>query len=85
MAKPKKLRDGKIFSIYLDKSQLEHVKRIANRMSQIEDRDVSTCEAIRIALEASYPMQKQLDLFETKKMRLKREFQEKNQLVFKEI
>lgn len=78
----RKLKDGKAFTIYLDKPHLEHVKRIARNMSVREGEDVSTCEAIRRALLLIYPMDKQLDMFETKKKRLQREYQEKNQLTF---
>lgn len=80
----KKLNDGKNFSIYLDRPHLEHVKRMAHQMSQREGRDISTAEAIRMALELVYPIEQQLDMFDSKKKRLKREFQEKNQLTFKE-
>lgn len=81
----KKVRDGKVFTIYLDKQHLEHVKRIAHLMSQREGRDISTCEAMRMALEAVYPMNQQMDMFETKKTRLRREFDDKNQLTFMDI
>jgi hypothetical protein len=81
--KPKKLKDGKVFTIYLDKPHLEHVKRVARHMSIREGRDISACEAIRMALETIYPMDTQLDMFgESKKKRLKREYEEKNQLKF---
>lgn len=82
MNNTKKLKDGKIFSIYLDKPHLEHVKRIAHRMSQQEGRDISTCEAIRMALEMVYPIEQQLEMFETKKQRETREYKEKFQLSF---
>lgn len=81
----KKVKDGKNFSIYLDRPHLEHVKRIAREMSRQEGRDVSTCEAIRIALETIYPMNTQMDMFESKKKRLRREFEEKNQLTFTDV
>jgi predicted ATP-dependent protease len=79
MPKPKTLPDGRAFTIYLDNRHLQHVKRMARQMSCQEGRDISTCEAIRMALEQIYPMEKQLELFETKKQAQKREYEEKNQ------
>lgn len=38
-----------------------------------------------MALEAAYPIDKQLEMFETKKKRLQSEYQEKNQLTFERI
>lgn len=81
----KKVKDGKVFTIYLDKPHLEHMKSVAHRMSQQEGRDISTCEAIRMALEIVYPMAKQMEMFETKKQREKREFQERMQMNFMEV
>lgn len=69
----KKLRDGKIFTIYLEKDHLEHVKRIARKMSMQEGRDISACEAIRMAVQQCYPMGEQMELFPVQpKTRLKR-------------
>lgn len=81
----KKVKDGKNFSIYLDRPHLEHVKRMAREMSRAEGRDISTAEAIRMALETIYPVDQQMDMFETKKARLRREFQEKNQMTFSDV
>ena len=72
--KHKKVKDGKLFTIYLDKPHLEHIKRAAHRMSMEEGRDISTCEAIRMSLELVFPMEKQIDMFPDlgKRRRLKR-------------
>lgn len=85
MNKTKKVKDGKVFTIYLDKPHLEHMKRVASRMSVQEGRDISTCEAIRMALELVYPMDKQLEMFETKKQKEKREREERLQMNFMNI
>lgn len=83
----KKVRDGKIFTIYLDKQHLEHIKRMARQMSMQEGVDISTCEAIRIALEKFYPIYTQSDFIEDaqKRRRLRREFEQKNQLQFEDL
>lgn len=86
MAKyPRKVKDGKIFTIYLDKPHLEHVKRVARRMSLEQERDISTCEAIRIALETIYPMNTQLEMFQSSTPQAKRRLREANQLFFTDI
>lgn len=62
-SRERKVHDGKVFTIYLGRHELEHYKRIARTMSRQEDRDISTCEAIRMALETMYPMNQQLSMF----------------------
>ena len=59
----KKIKDGKVFSMYIDKAQLEHLKSVARRMSVQEGRDVSASEVIRIAVELIWPIDKQMDMF----------------------
>lgn len=55
MTKQKVLTDGKLFTIYLEKEHIAHIKRLAARMSLTEGRDISASEAARIALTEIYP------------------------------
>lgn len=69
MNRSRKVKDGKVFSIYLDRHHLIHLKQVAHVMSQAEGRDISTCEAIRMALETVYPVEKQMEMFPKKNLR----------------
>jgi hypothetical protein len=55
MTKQKVLNDGKLFTIYLEKEHIAHIKRLAARMSIEEGRDISASEAARLALTEVYP------------------------------
>ena len=70
----KKLRDGRLFTVYLERDHVEHIQHTARKMSLAEGRDISTCEAVRMAIELVYPYNPQTDMFPHygKKRRLKR-------------
>ena len=65
MARPKKIEDGESVSIVLSKKQLDHVRLMAIRMSGSEGRVITVSKAIRLAVEAAYPVPKnqQMDMF----------------------
>jgi hypothetical protein len=64
MSKPKKIKDSARLSVVMSKAQAAQVQHMARRMSVQENRTISTSEAIRMAIEAVYPLnEKQLDLF----------------------
>lgn len=49
--------------MYIDKAQLEHLKKVARDMSVRESRDVSASEVVRVAIELIWPMHEQMDMF----------------------
>lgn len=63
MAKPKKIKDAVRLSVVLSKAQANRVQQRAIQMSMQEGRQITVSEAIRMAIEAVYPLPKQLDLF----------------------
>ena len=64
MGRPKEIKDGIRLSVVLSKKQAERVKYMALRMSTQEGRAITVSEAIRMAIEAVYPVPKnQPDLF----------------------
>lgn len=65
MVRPKKIKDGVRVSVVLSKAQAERVQHMALRMSSKEGRPITVSEAIRMAIEAAYPIPKnaQKDLF----------------------
>ncbi len=65
MGRPIQIKDGVRLSIVLSKAQAERVKLMALRMSTKEGRQIGVSEAIRMAIEAAYPLPKktQKDLF----------------------
>lgn len=64
MGRPKEINDGVRLSVVLSKKQAERVKYMALRMSTQEGRQITVSEAIRMAIEAIYPVPKnQPDLF----------------------
>ena len=67
--KPSTVKHGKVFAIYISEEQLNHVKKMAVRMSSTEGRLITASEAIRMAIEAVYPCEKQMEAFEEKKKR----------------
>jgi len=64
MGRPKQIKDGVRLSVVLSKEQAEQIKRMAIRMSSQEGRQITTSEAIRMAVETAYPVpKKQMSLF----------------------
>lgn len=64
MSKPKKIKDPVRLSVILSRVQAERVKLMAIRMSSQEQRQITVCEALRMAIENTYPIPKnQMDLF----------------------
>lgn len=64
MARPKEIKDAVRISIVLSKVQTDRVQHMARQMSAREGRTITASEAIRMAIEALYPVPKnQLDLF----------------------
>lgn len=65
MARPRKIEEGVRLSVVLSKEQAERIKYMAIQMSSQERRQIGVSEAIRMAIEAAYPVpkSKQLNLF----------------------
>lgn len=65
MGRPKEIKDGVRLSVVLPKKQADRVKYMAISMSKQEGRQITSSEAIRMAVEAAYPVPKnqQADLF----------------------
>ena len=64
MGRPKEIKDGIRLSVVMSKNQADQVKHMALRMSTQERRQITVSEAIRMAIEAVYPLpEKQKDLF----------------------
>lgn len=64
MGRPKEIKDAKRLSVVLSEKQVNQIEKMANRMGIQENRRITTSEAIRMAIEAVYPLEKQLELFE---------------------
>ena len=65
MGRPKEIKDGVRLSGVLSKQQAGRTKPIALRMSTQEGRQITTSEAIRMAVEAVYPVPKnQMTMFD---------------------
>lgn len=65
MGRPKEIKDGVRLSVVLSKQQAKRVKYMALRMSTQEGRQITTSEAIRMAIEAVYPIPKnQMTMFD---------------------
>ena len=65
MGRPKEIKDGTRLSVVLSKQQAERVKHMALRMSTEEGRQITVSEAIRMAIEAVYPVPKnQMTMFD---------------------
>jgi hypothetical protein len=65
MGRPKEIKDGVRLSVVLSKQHAERVKLMALRMSTQEGRQITVSEAIRMAIEAVYPIPKnQMNLFD---------------------
>lgn len=64
MGRPKQIKEGVRLSVVLSKKQAERLKYMALRMSTQEGKQIGVSEAIRMAIEAAYPVPKnQMDLF----------------------
>lgn len=64
MGKPKEFKDAVRLSVVLSKAQAERVRYMALRMSSKEGRAIGVSEALRMAIEAAYPVPKcQADMF----------------------
>jgi hypothetical protein len=64
MAKPKNIKDAVTVSVVLSKAQAERVKYMALRMSTQEGRAITFSEALRMAIETTYPVPNtQIDMF----------------------
>ena len=65
MGLPKEIKDGTRLSVVLSKQQVERVKYMALRMSTQEGKQITVSEAIRMAVEAVYPIPKnQMTMFD---------------------
>jgi hypothetical protein len=65
MGRPKEINNGMRLSVVLSKKQADRVKYMALRMSTQEGRQITVSEAIRMAIEAVYPIPKdQMNLFD---------------------
>ena len=58
MGRPKKINNAVHLSVLLSKEQADRIKHVALKMSVQEKRQISVCEAIRMAIEAVYPIPK---------------------------
>ena len=64
MPRPKKIKDITYLSVALSKVQAERIKYMCIKMSTQLQRQITASEAIRMAIEAAYPVPKsQPDLF----------------------
>lgn len=65
MARPKEIKDAVRISVVMSKAQADRIQYIARQMSVRENRQITTSEAIRMAIEAAYPLPKgQMSLFD---------------------
>jgi len=58
MPRPKTIEDCERVSVAISKKQLEWVRHTARKMPVQEGRTITTSEAIRMAVEAAYPVPK---------------------------
>lgn len=58
----KRLQEGRLFTLYVERQMIAHVKRIARNLSTECEREVSCCEVIRLALEQSCPLNGQITI-----------------------
>ena len=64
MGRPKEIKEGVRLSVVMSKKQADRLKHMALRMSTKEGRQITVSEAIRMAVEAAYPVpNNQSDLF----------------------
>ena len=64
MGRPKEIKDSVRVSTVISKAQLDRVRYMAISMSQQEGKQITVSEAIRMAIETTYPLPKnrQMDL-----------------------
>lgn len=67
MARPKEIKDAKRISVVISDKQLKQIEKMSNHIGTQEGRKVTVSEAIRLAIEAVYPLPKQFDMFESNK------------------
>lgn len=58
MTRPQEFKDAVRLSVVLSKAQAERVRHMALRMSTKEGRQIGISEALRMAIEAAYPVPK---------------------------
>lgn len=58
MARPKEIKEAVRLSVVLSKEQAKRIEYMAIRMSTQEGRQITVSEAIRMAIEAAYPVPK---------------------------
>ena len=64
VGRPREIKDGVRLSVVLSKGQAERIKYMGIRMSTKEGRSIGVSEAIRMAIEAAYPVPKtQTEMF----------------------
>ena len=63
------LENGKTLTIYLEKDQIDHLKKIALRLSAQQNALIGMSEVIRDALYIVYPYARQQEMFAKKKLR----------------
>lgn len=65
MGRPKEIKNCVRLSVVISKQQAERIKYMALRMSTQEGRQITVSEAIRMAIEAVYPVPKnQMTMFD---------------------
>lgn len=64
MGRPEKIKDKVRLSVVMSRAQAERIQYMAILMSSKEGRQITVSEAIRMSLEAAYPVPKsQSELF----------------------
>jgi hypothetical protein len=64
MGRPREIKDAVRLSVVLSKAQADRLQEMARQMSVREGRQITTSEAIRMAIETVYPVPKgQMSLF----------------------
>lgn len=58
MSRPKEIKDAVRLSVVLSKEQAKRIEYMAIRMSTQEGRQITVSEAIRMAIETTYPVPK---------------------------
>ena len=66
MGRPKEIKDGVRLSVVMSKEQADQIKHMAIQMSVQQKRQITVSEAIRMAIEAVYPVPKsrQIEIFD---------------------
>jgi hypothetical protein len=66
MGRPKLIEDGVRISTVISKQQHDRLKHMSIKMSSVEGRQIGVSEAIRMAIEAAYPVPQteQMDMFD---------------------